>query len=97
MIQRAGEQLERGPVSLADLAGLGGLSAGRLRHLFVEQTGLPFKTYVLWLRLMKALEVAAAGESLTNAAHAAGFADSAHFSRTFRRMFGIAPAGLRMS
>lgn len=37
------------------------------------------------------------GSSLTEAAHAAGFADSAHFSRTFRRMFGVAPASLRMT
>jgi AraC family transcriptional regulator len=26
---------------------------------------------------------------LTQAAHAAGFADSAHFSRVFRRTFGL--------
>jgi AraC-like DNA-binding protein len=32
---------------------------------------------------------AAAGDSLTSAAHQAGFSDSAHFSRTFHRMFGM--------
>lgn len=85
------------PISLADALPVSGLSAGRLRHLFVEETGLPFKTYLLWLRLNRAVELAAAGASLTTAAHEAGFADSAHFSRTFRRMFGVTPAALRMS
>jgi AraC family transcriptional regulator len=96
MIAWAAERLE-GQVSLADVVEAGGLSAGRLRHLFVEQTGLPFKTYLLWLRLVRAVEVIAAGASLTQAAHAAGFSDSAHFSRTFRRMFGVAPVALRMT
>jgi len=65
------------------------LSPSRLRHLFVEQTGLAFKTYQLWLRLVRAIEVYAEGNSLTEAAHQAGFADSAHFSRTFKRTFGL--------
>jgi AraC family transcriptional regulator len=66
------------------------LSPSRLRHLFVEQTGLAFKTYLLWLRLIRALQVYSEGvSSLTEAAHAAGFADSAHFSRTFKRTFGL--------
>jgi AraC-like DNA-binding protein len=82
------------PIGLADAADLVGLSKARLRHLFVEQTGLPFRTYLLWLRLTKGLEAFAAGASLTDAAHDAGFADSAHFSRTFRRMFGTAAAAL---
>ena len=34
------------------------------------------------------------GSSLTEAAHEAGFADSAHLSRTFRATFGIAPSFL---
>ncbi|HTI67058.1 MAG TPA: AraC family transcriptional regulator [Caulobacteraceae bacterium] len=74
-----------------------GLSVDRMSHLFVEQTGLPFRTYLLWLRMTKAVEVYAAGASLTEAAHEAGFADSAHFSRTFRRMFGVAAAALRLA
>jgi AraC-like DNA-binding protein len=73
-----------------------GLSPGRARHLFVEQTGLPFRTYLLWLRIMKAVGSFAGGSSLTEAAHEAGFADSAHFSRTFRRMFGLPAAALRI-
>lgn len=66
------------------------LSPSRLRHLFVEQTGLAFKTYLLWLRLVKAVQTYSdEGCSLTQAAHLAGFSDSAHFSRVFRRTFGL--------
>jgi AraC family transcriptional regulator len=95
VIAWAVQQLD-GPVSLADAVPVVNLSAERLRHLFVEQTGLPFKTYLLWLRLTRAVEGFAAGRSLTQAAHDAGFADSAHLSRTFRRMFGVAPASLHV-
>lgn len=84
------------PVTLARAAQAAGLSSGRARHLFVEQTGLPFRVYVLWLRLTRAVELYVAGRSLTDAAHAAGFSDSAHLSRTFRRMFGISADSLRM-
>lgn len=84
-------------VSLSDIAALTGLSPGRARHLFVQQTGLPFRTYLLWLRLVRAVELFADGVSLTGAAYGAGFADSAHLSRTFRRMFGIAAVSLRVS
>lgn len=65
------------------------LSPSRLRHLFVEQTGLAFRTYLLWLRLIRAVQLYAEGRSLTESAHSAGFADSAHFSRVFKRTFGL--------
>lgn len=65
------------------------LSASRLRHLFVEQTGLAFRTYLLWLRLVRAVQLYSEGRSLTECAHAAGFADSPHFSRVFKRTFGL--------
>lgn len=85
------------PVSLRDVARLIHLSPGRTRHLFVQQTGLPIRTYALWLRLTRAVEMFADGASLTSAAHGAGFADSAHLSRTVRRMFGINAASIRLS
>lgn len=85
------------PLSLADAAAHVGLSSGRARHLFVESTGLPFRTYLLWLRLTRAIERFSAGASLTEAAHGAGFSDSSHLSRTFRRMFGIAADSLRLT
>lgn len=83
-----------GPVSQEEVAAAVFLSPSRFRHLFVEETGMAFRPYVLWLRLHKALECYTAGETLTSAAHAAGFSDLAHLSRTFRRMFGITPAAL---
>lgn len=91
-IRRVIERALAGPeLSLDEAAAEAGvyLSPSRLRHLFVEQTGLAFKTYMLWQRLMRALEAYAGGESLTEAAHHAGFADSAHFSRAFKRYFGL--------
>jgi AraC-like DNA-binding protein len=83
------------PISLEEVAAHVRLSPDRFRHLFVAETGLPFRTYLLWLRLERAISVFAAGGSWTEAAHAANFADSAHLSRTLRRMFGIAPSALR--
>lgn len=75
-----------------DLAHLLELSPDRFRHLFAREVGLPYRRYRLWLRLKTAVEETRGGASLTEAAHAAGFADSAHLTRTFRQMFGIAPS-----
>ena len=83
-----------GPIRLAEVASASALSAGRFRHLFVHETGVAFRPYVLWLRLNVAIECSMQGSSWTEAAHEAGFADSAHLSRTFKRMFGINPATL---
>ncbi len=70
-----------------------GLSESRFAHLFSEQTGIPIRRYLLWLRLMQTIQCLLNGVSLTTAAHEAGFADSAHLSRTFRDMFGMTLSG----
>jgi AraC-like DNA-binding protein len=67
------------------------LSSGRFAHLFTEEVGLPFRRYLLWRKVNRALAAFGRGENLSASAHSAGFADSAHLTRTFRQMFGIAP------
>jgi AraC-like DNA-binding protein len=80
------------PPPARKLAAAVGLSPGRLIHLFTREMGLPIRRYVLWLRLRDVIFSISAGATLTEAAHHAGFSDSAHLSRTFRGMFGFPPS-----
>lgn len=68
-----------------------GLSSSRLQHLFTGTVGVPLRRYRAWLRMRRAIVHVIAGANFTGAAHAAGFADQAHFANDFRRTFG-APA-----
>jgi AraC-like DNA-binding protein len=64
-------------------------------HVFTDSMGIPLRPYLAWLRLQRAATAIVGGNSLGEAAHAAGFADAAHMSRTFKRMLGVAPSFLR--
>ena len=70
------------------------LSPSRLAHLFTAEVGLPFRRYILWRKLSQAMVEFARGGTLSAAAHAAGFADSAHLSRTWYQMFGLPPTAM---
>lgn len=72
------------------------LSPSRFAHLFREQTGLPVRNYVLWRRLLHALNCLQQGQSITAAAHESGFTDGAHLCRSFRRVFGATPTDLQV-
>lgn len=97
MIEWACAHLDEGEgVGIEGAARAVDLSASRASHLFVEHTGLAFRTWLLWQRAMRAVERYDAGASLTQAAHDAGFADSAHLSRTFRRLFGLPATALTL-
>ncbi len=89
------EQALDRPVRVQEAADAVGLSASRFMHWFAEASGLSFRAYVRWLRLQQAVRTLADGSSLTEAAHLAGFADSAHLTRTFVATFGVRPAPLR--
>jgi AraC family transcriptional regulator len=84
------------PLTLDEIAAEACLSPSRFRHLFVEQTGLALRPYILWRRFLRAWELVTAGESLSAAAHGAGFADAAHLTRTSRRVFGFPPSALHV-
>lgn len=65
------------------------LSESRFLHLFSQEMGIPWRPYLLWCRMTCAVRAVLNGHSATDAAHLAGFSDSAHLSRTFRKMFGM--------
>lgn len=88
---RLGVQRAGGPPELVELAAAVGISPSRLGHLFAEQLGLAYPAWRRWVCLRRAVEAVRAGATLTDAAHDAGFADSAHLSRTCRAMFGLTP------
>lgn len=83
-------------LTLEEVAAEAFLSPSRFRHLFVEQTGMALRQYILWRRFLRVWEVLMSGASLSAAAHEAGFADAAHLTRTSRQMFGLAPSAMRM-
>ena len=93
VIERVREQPGAG-LTLAQAAAMAHLSPSRFRHLFVAQTGISFRAYLLWARVGFAVVRGMAGGSWTASAQQAGFADSAHLSRTCRRMFGLSPTML---
>jgi AraC-like DNA-binding protein len=79
-------------VSLKSAAAAAFLSPSRFAHLFKQQLGLPFRRYLLWRKLTRAMLVIGREGTATAAAHAADFADAAHLTRTFYQMFGIPPS-----
>lgn len=81
--------LDDGALPAQVLAAEVALSLSQLERLFSGTLGLSVRRLVLWQRLRQALRLALAGSSLTEAAIASGFADSAHFSRSVRSQFGI--------
>ncbi|WP_280459865.1 AraC family transcriptional regulator [Nocardia carnea] len=88
---RAAADWPGGPPTLGELAARVGISGSRLSHVFTTQVGLPYAAWRRWTRLHQAFAVVREGGSLTEAAHAAGFADSAHLTRTCRELIGITP------
>lgn len=81
-----------GTPRLEDAARTAALSPRQLRRSFAAEIGIPFRRYVLWRRMRRAFIAVRKGADMTTAAAMAGFADAAHFSRTFRKMFGLAPS-----
>lgn len=84
-------------LSLAALARRVHLSPERMRHLVVEQTGTSLRTLRLFQRTLLAVEQLMRGERLATAAQLAGFADHAHLTRSFVRIFGRTPSSMPAS
>lgn len=80
--------------SIQELARRVDLSPSRLQHLFVQEIGVPFRTFRIWIRFRHAVERVGGGDSITSAALDAGFASSSHFSHAFKATFGATAASV---
>jgi AraC family transcriptional regulator len=81
-------------MSIDEAAEMAFLSPSRFAHLFKQQVGLPFRRYMLWRKLTRAMLIIGRERTISTAAHAADFADAAHLTRTFYQMVGLPPSVL---
>lgn len=94
-IQRAIELICREPTrnfSQHELAAHVELSPSRFLHLFRRHAGMPYRRFRNWKRMVAAVQTLQATDNMTRAALDSGFADSTHFSHSFRHTFGVNPA-----
>ena len=61
-------------------------------RMFKATTGLTFRRFKQWSALQHATRRINAGDLVRTAAMDAGFADTAHLTRTFRATFGLTPS-----
>jgi AraC-like DNA-binding protein len=83
------------PLALEDVSKEVFLSTERLRHLFAQETGIPFSQYILWRRIKLVMtEVINKRTPMSVSAIQNGFTDQAHFTRLFKRTFGVSATQL---
>jgi AraC-like DNA-binding protein len=83
------------PLSLTELAQTVGLSTFHAARLFTRETGIAPHAWRNQMRLNRALEALRAGASVTDVAAASGFTDQSHFTRHFKKTFGVPPGRWR--
>ncbi|WP_175862121.1 AraC family transcriptional regulator [Burkholderia cepacia] len=78
-------------VTLDEVAQAAGLSPFHAARLFTRTNGMPPHAWRNQLRLQRALAPLRAGVPVADVAAASGFVDQSHFTRHFKRMFGVPP------
>lgn len=84
------------PLELAQLARISGVGARQLNRLFREKLGRSTMRFYLDLRLDKARNLLLnSALPITEIALASGFTNSAHFSTSYSKKYGVPPSALR--
>lgn len=79
-------------MSQDELARRLGLERTKALRLFKYSTGTTFRQFKRWTGLQHAARLIVAGALVRTAAMDAGFADTAHLTRTFKQCFGLTPS-----
>ncbi|WP_152046657.1 AraC family transcriptional regulator [Aureimonas psammosilenae] len=82
-------------VSLSEIAAAANLAPFRLYRSFERETGMTPHAYQRQARIRLALQLLRHGNELAEIAATIGFADQAHFTRSFRSRMGITPGAYR--
>jgi AraC family transcriptional regulator len=86
----------REPLRLAEVADAVGVHPVHLARVFRLKYGTPVGAYVRGLRLTWAAgRLTDSEDAIAQIAHEAGFFDQSHFTRMFRRHFGLTPQAYR--
>ena len=83
-------------ISLEDLCDRSGYSAGHLVRAFKQHFGLTPHAYLVNRRIQLGRQALKEGTPIIDAALDAGFADQAHFQRTFKRLMAATPKQYRL-
>ncbi|MGF1718477.1 AraC family transcriptional regulator [Vibrio kyushuensis] len=81
--------------SLAELEQVSGCSKFQLIRSFKAVFGITPHQYLLLIKVKKAKALLAQGSSCVDASLACGFYDQSHFTRNFKKAFGISPSNYR--
>jgi AraC-like DNA-binding protein/ligand-binding sensor protein len=79
-------------LSVARLAKEAGVSKSYVSHYFRDEVGMTPARYVRGERMKRARELLLRGRRIKEVAYELGFCDEFHFSKVFRREFGISPS-----
>ena len=83
-------------VTADDVARAVSVSERTLRRLFTETIGLPWRTYLLHARMLRAMALLAApGQSVQETSYAVGFDSLSAFSRAFTQFCNETPSAYR--
>jgi AraC-like DNA-binding protein len=90
LAELAAEPMAR--MSQAELARRLRLERTQALRLFKDSTGTTFRQFKRWAGLQHAARLIVTGALVRTAAMDAGFADTAHLTRTFKQCFGLTPS-----
>lgn len=83
-------------LTVRGLASQNGVNENRLFYVFNKYTGMGPGEYLMTYRLKRARELLITGNApVGEVAKGVGYSDALHFSRIFKKKFGISPSGLR--